>query len=108
RADAARGGGAAMTVRASEGGTARQRGRRRPTSSGLGDLDRLAYLAETLAGAWGARARASTTVGRERALLRLFGVDGVDRAGRPLANEVVDRYAGGRQDRLAAGVTLPF
>ena len=33
-----------------------------------------------------------TTVGQERAILRLFGVTGVDRAGRPLAAEVVDRY----------------
>ena len=48
-------------------------------------LDRLVARADALAGAWGARARASTTVGQERAILRLFGVDGLDAAGRPLA-----------------------
>lgn len=71
-------------------------------------LDRLHALADALAGTWGARAAASTTVGRERAILRLFGVEGLDRAGRPLAGEVVDHYLGGRADRLAAGITLPF
>ncbi|MBA2380953.1 MAG: hypothetical protein H0V73_02490, partial [Chloroflexi bacterium] len=74
----------------------------------LGPLDRLADRAETLAGAWAARARASTTVGRERALLRLLGVNGLDAAGRPLAWSVVDRYLGGGPDRLAGGILLPF
>jgi hypothetical protein len=78
------------------------------TGGRWGDLDRLAALAETLAGAWGARARASTTVGRERAILRLFGVHGLDRAGRPLAGEVVDRYLSGGPGRLGGGVALPF
>ncbi|MDP9483500.1 MAG: hypothetical protein M3P84_09785, partial [Chloroflexota bacterium] len=74
----------------------------------LGPIDRLVELAETLAGAWGARARICTTGGQERALLRMFGVTGVDRSGRPLAGEVVDRYVSGRPDRLAGGVILPF
>ena len=74
----------------------------------LGPLDRLADRAETLAGAWAARARASTTVGRERALLRMFGVSGLDGAGRPLAWSVVDRYLGGGPGRLGAGIVLPF
>ena len=74
----------------------------------LGPIDRLVELAETLAGAWGARARICTTGGQERALLRMFGVTGVDRSGRPLAGEVVDRYVAGRPDRLAGGVVLPF
>jgi D-Lysine 5,6-aminomutase TIM-barrel domain of alpha subunit len=74
----------------------------------LGPIDRLVELAETLAGAWGARARICTTGGQERALLRMFGVAGVDRSGRPLAGEVVDRYVSGRPDRLAGGVILPF
>ena len=73
-----------------------------------GRLDTLADLAETLAGAWGARARTSTTLGQERAILRLFGVDGLDAAGRPLAGEVVDRYLGHDPVRLATGITLPF
>ena len=69
----------------------------------LGPLDRLLERAETLAGAWTARARGSTTVGRERALLRMFGISGLDTAGRPLAWAVVDRYlAGGRTGSAAA------
>ncbi len=77
-------------------------------SAPLGPLDRLAERAETLAGAWAARARASTTVGRERALLRLCGVGGLDAAGRPLAWSVVDRYLAGRRGRLGSGLLLPF
>ena len=55
-------------------------------------LDRLMARADALAGAWGARARASTTIGQERAILRLFGVTGLDAAGRPLAGATVDRW----------------
>jgi hypothetical protein len=77
-------------------------------SGSLGPLDRLAERAETLAGAWAARARASTSVGRERALLRLCGVGGLDAAGRPLAWSVVDRYLAGRRGRLGSGLLLPF
>ena len=77
-------------------------------ASDLGPLDRLTERAETLAGAWAARARASTTVGRERALLRMFGVSGLDAAGRPLAWAVVDRYLAGGHDRLGGGIVLPF
>lgn len=71
-------------------------------------LDRLRALADTIAGTWGARAAVSTTIGRERAILRLFGVHGLDRTGRPLAGEVVDRYVTGSADRLAGGIALPF
>ncbi len=74
----------------------------------LGPLDRIAQRADTLAGAWAARARASTTVGRERALLRMFGVTGLDGAGRPLAWSVVDRYLSGGSARLGSGIVLPF
>ena len=74
----------------------------------LGPLDRIVERAETLAGAWAARARASTTVGRERALLRMFGVSGLDAAGRPLAWSVVDRFLGGGPGRLGGGIVLPF
>lgn len=77
-------------------------------TASLGPLDRLTERAETLAGAWAARARASTSVGRERALLRLFGVGGLDAAGRPLAWAMVDRYLGGRSSRLGGGIVLPF
>ena len=74
----------------------------------LGPLDRLADRAETLAGAWAARARSSTTVGRERALHRLFGVAGLDSAGRPLAWAAVDRYLADGPGRLSGGIVLPF
>jgi D-lysine 5,6-aminomutase alpha subunit-like protein len=77
-------------------------------SSEWGSADRLLGRAETLAGAWGARAGVSTTAGQERALLRLFGVVGLDREGRPLAGEVVDRYLAGGVGRLSGGVVLPF
>jgi hypothetical protein len=74
----------------------------------LGPLDRLVEAAETLAGAWAARARTSTTVGRERALLRMFGVSGLDSAGRPLAWAAVDRYLADGPGRLGGGIVLPF
>ena len=71
-------------------------------------LDRLAERAETLAGAWAARARATTTVGQERAMLRLFGVTGLDRSGRPLAGAAVDRWLSTARDGLGGGIALPF
>jgi hypothetical protein len=67
-------------------------------------LSRARALGQALARA----ARESTTLSRERAILRLIGVGGVDREGRPLAAEVVDRFVSGRQDRLAAGVGPVF
>ncbi len=77
-------------------------------SSAWGRLDQLVSRAEALAGAWGARARASTTIGRERAILRLFGVGGLDSAGRPLAGATVDRWLSADPRGLATGITLPF
>jgi hypothetical protein len=77
-------------------------------TASLGPLDRLAEQAETLAGAWAARARASTTIGCERALLRLFGVGGLDASDRPLAWAAVGRYLAGGRARLGGGVVLPF
>ena len=71
-------------------------------------LDRLVARADALAGAWGARARASTTVGQERAILRLFGVSGLDAAGRPLAGATVDRWLAGDPRALGNGIALPF
>jgi hypothetical protein len=73
-----------------------------------GPLDRLVGRAEALTGAWGARARASTTIGQERAMLRLFGVSGLDGAGRPLAGTTVDRWLAGDPRGLGGGITLPF
>jgi hypothetical protein len=77
-------------------------------SADWGPLDRLVAQVEALAGAWGARARASTTIGQERAILRLFGVSGLDGAGRPLAGATVDRWLAGETRGLGAGITLPF
>jgi hypothetical protein len=71
-------------------------------------LDRLLDRATTLAGAWGARARASTTLGQERAMLRLFGVHGLDRSGRPLAGAAVDRWLASDRGGLGGGIALPF
>jgi D-lysine 5,6-aminomutase alpha subunit-like protein len=71
-------------------------------------IDKLIDRADTLAGAWGARARASTTLGQERALLRLYGVTGLDRVGRPLAGAAVDRWLASVRDGLAGGIALPF
>ncbi len=71
-------------------------------------LEAVLRRADDLAGAWGARARASTTAARERALLRLFGVTGLDHGRIPLASAVVERHVTGSPDRLAAGIALPF
>ena len=80
----------------------------KPARSPAERLDAILRRADDLAGAWGARARASTTPARERALLRLFGVGGLDHDGVPLASAVVERHVGGSRERLAAGIALPF
>jgi beta-lysine 5,6-aminomutase alpha subunit len=71
-------------------------------------FEELRARAIAIASAWGATASTFTTVGQERAVLRLFGVGGLDRAGRPLAAEVVDRYLAPDPRRLGAGIALPF
>ncbi len=71
-------------------------------------LESILRRAGDLAGAWGARARASTTPARERAILRLYGVTGLDRTDVPLASAVVERHVNGAPERLAAGISLPF
>ncbi len=71
-------------------------------------LEDLRVRSTAIASAWGATAATYTTVGQERAVLRLFGVGGLDRAGRPLAAEVVDRYLAPDQRRLGGGIALPF
>ncbi len=73
-----------------------------------GPTDGLLDTAEALAGAWGGRARASTTAGQERAILRLFGVHGLDAAGTPLAGSAVNRWLAGDPGALATGIALPF
>ena len=77
-------------------------------SGDLGPIDRAFERAETLAGAWSARARVTTTIGQERAILRLFGVHGIDRSGRPLAGAAVDRWLAGAREGLGGGVAMPF
>jgi hypothetical protein len=71
-----------------------------------GDLDALRERATSLAAAWGAAAAAVTTVGQERAILRLFGVAGIDRSGvrwRPRSSTVL------RLTRNGSGrIALPF
>ena len=74
----------------------------------FGAIDRLAADADALAGAWAARARSTTTAGRERATLRLFGVHGLDAAGRPLASAAVERWRSGDPAAWAGGIALPF
>jgi len=73
-----------------------------------GSLDRLVARADALAGSWGARARASTTIGQERAILRLFGVDGLDAAGHPLAGATIDRWLATEPHGLRTGIALTF
>ena len=72
------------------------------------ELAQLRERAGDVAASLGRAAETLRTLGRERAILRLLGVGGIDREGRPLAAEVVDRYVGGRQDHLASGIALPF
>ena len=64
--------------------------------------------AASVAGAAARRAHGSTSRGREAAVLRLFGVSGLDREGRPLAEQVVGRFAQGGPTVLSGGVGLPF
>ena len=88
-----------------------RRAPRSTTSAGagaLGDLDRLAGLADSLAATWAARARSTTSAGQERAVLRLFGVHGLDIEGRPLAGAVVDRWRAKDTTARTGGVALPF
>jgi hypothetical protein len=79
-----------------------------PQRAGARDHQALLDRADSLATAWSVPATAATSVGQERALLRLFGVAGLDRAGRPLAGEVVDRYLAPDPGRLPGGIGLPF
>ncbi len=73
-----------------------------------GPIDPLIERAESLATTMGARARASTSIGQERAILRLFGVTGLDRGDRPLAGAAVDRWLRTDPRGLGAGIALPF
>jgi beta-lysine 5,6-aminomutase alpha subunit len=70
--------------------------------------ERLRERAADLAGRLSQVARRSSTIAQERAVLRMLGVDGLDRAGRPLAASLAERYCGSDAGRLARGVILPF
>ncbi len=74
----------------------------------FGPLDRLLERAESVAAALGRPARASTSLGQERAILRLFGVTGVDAHGRPLAGATVQRWLAKDDRGLGGGIALPF
>ncbi|HSK52750.1 MAG TPA: lysine 5,6-aminomutase subunit alpha [Clostridia bacterium] len=74
----------------------------------FGPLERVWELADSLAGAWAARARSTTTAGQERAILRLFGVHGLDGAGNPLAGAAVDRWLRSEGGARGGAIALPF
>jgi hypothetical protein len=64
--------------------------------------------AADLAGELSRTARRTATIAQERAVLRMLGVDGLDRVGRPLSASLAERYFGSNRGRLARGVILPF
>jgi hypothetical protein len=66
--------------------------------------DEAAGLARQMAKA----ARGSATAAQARATLRMIGVDGLDRDGRPLAGSTLERFCGCDPSRLAEGVLLPL
>jgi hypothetical protein len=68
----------------------------------------LRQRAAALAASLHAVARLETTQACERAVLRLFGVAGLDRVGRPLAAEVVDRFAAFGLTPPGGDIALPF
>jgi hypothetical protein len=68
----------------------------------------LVERAAEIAATWAAAARTTTTVGQERAVLRLLGVTGLDRDGRPLAAQVVNRFVAPDARRLHGGLALPM
>jgi hypothetical protein len=71
------------------------------------DVELVRRRAADLAARLSAAARGSASIAQERAVLRMLGVDGLDRAGRPLASSVSDRYCS-ELDRLAGGVLMPL
>jgi hypothetical protein len=73
-----------------------------------GQAERVRRRAADLAAGLSRTARRSSTIAQERAVLRMLGVDGLDRSGRPLAASLAERYCGSDAGRLARGVLLPF
>jgi hypothetical protein len=72
------------------------------------EVQLLRRRAADLAGRLSRSARSSATIAQERAVLRLLDVDGLDRAGHPLAGTLAERYCGSDPARLAGGILLPF
>jgi hypothetical protein len=64
--------------------------------------------AAKLAAAWSEAATATTTLGRERAILRFLGVGGPSATGRPIVVVAAERYFSANPGRLAHGIALPF
>ena len=73
-----------------------------------GRADQVRRRAAELAVGLSQAARKSATIAQERAVLRMLGVDGLDRSGLPLAASLAERYCGSDPGRLARGVILPF
>lgn len=72
------------------------------------EVDAVRRRAAELAARLSPPARRSATIAQERAILRMVGVDGLDRAGHPLAASMAERYCSPDRDRLAKGILLPF
>ena len=73
-----------------------------------GRAEQVRRHAADLAGELSRAARRTATIAQERAVLRMLGVDGLDRTGRPLAAALAEGYCGSDSGRLARGVLLPF
>jgi beta-lysine 5,6-aminomutase alpha subunit len=73
-----------------------------------GRAEQVRRRAADMAGGLSRAARKSATIAQERAVLRMLGVDGLDRAGLPLAASLAERYCGSDPGRLARGVILPL
>jgi beta-lysine 5,6-aminomutase alpha subunit len=73
-----------------------------------GRAEQVRRRAAELAAGLSRAARKSATIAQERAVLRMLGVDGLDRAGLPLAASLAERYCGSDPGRLARGVILPL
>jgi hypothetical protein len=73
-----------------------------------GELEGIRRRASDLAAGLSKTARQSATIAQERAVLRMLGVEGLDRSGQPLAAALADGYCGSQPARLARGILLPF
>ncbi|MFI5258470.1 MAG: lysine 5,6-aminomutase subunit alpha TIM-barrel domain-containing protein [Candidatus Limnocylindrales bacterium] len=73
-----------------------------------GQAQQVRRRAADVAAALSGPARRAATIAQERAVLRMLGVDGLDRDGQPLAASLAERYCGSDTGRLARGVILPF